>query len=91
MTVSFGWSPIQPRGLPSPEVDIITFIFAEDAARRRSCSPATRRGASPPTLLSYRICCARAKRGSGPRLLDHLVGLYEQRGRYLDPERLGGV
>ena len=36
-------------------------------------------------------CCARAKRGSGPRLLDHLVGLYEQRGRYLDPERLGGI
>ena len=26
-----------------------------------------------------------------PRLLDHLVGLYEQRGRYLDPERLGGI
>jgi hypothetical protein len=26
-----------------------------------------------------------------PNLFDHLVGLHQQRGRYLDPERLGSI
>jgi hypothetical protein len=36
---------------------------SRDAARPPSCSPATRRGASPPTSPSCRSCCARPKRG----------------------------
>ena len=73
MTETHRFPPPWSVGEPDPKLDRQCFIVPDhngqalayvyfeaepDGARRRTSSPATKRGASPPTSPSCRSCCA---------------------------------